>query len=47
MVKKLINIKLSEEFLVEIKEFAKKNELTVSSLIRLALKEYIKNHNGN
>lgn len=47
MVKRLINIKLSDEFIAEIKEFAKKNELTVSSLIRLALKEYIKNHSGN
>lgn len=44
MVKKLINIKLSEEFIAEIKEFANKNDITVSTLIRLALKEYMKNH---
>ncbi len=44
MVKKLINIKLSEEFIEEIKSFAKKNDLTVSTLVRLALKEYMKNH---
>ena len=44
MVKKLINIKLSEEFITEIKEFAKKNDMTVATLIRLALKEYMKNH---
>ena len=44
MVKKLINIKLSEEFIAEIKEFASKNDITVSTLIRLALKEYMKNH---
>lgn len=45
MDKKLININLNVDFINEIKLFAKKNDITVTTLIKLALKEYIKNHN--
>ena len=44
VMKKLINIQLTEEFIKEIKEFAKNNDMTVTTLIKLALKEYITNH---
>ncbi len=44
MAKKLLNIKLSEEFINEIKQFANNNDITVTTLIKLALKEYMKAH---
>ena len=44
MSTKLINIRLSEEFIDKIKAFSKKNDMSVSTLIRLALKEYMNNH---
>jgi len=44
MNKRLINIKLTEDFIDEIKKFAKINDITLTTLIKLSLKEYIKNH---
>lgn len=43
-MKKLISIQLTVEFINELKEYAKNNDISVTTLIKLALKEYIANH---
>lgn len=47
MDKKLINIQAPIEFIEKMKEYAKKHMITVSMLIRLAVSEYMKNHNDD
>lgn len=45
--KKLISVKLSEELINEIKEYIMLNDLSMTTLIKLALKEYLINHTNN
>ena len=41
MSKKLISLELSEEFLKQVKDESKRQELSMSAFIRLAIKSYL------
>lgn len=47
MEKKLINIQAPVDLIKKMKAYAYKNGLTMSMLIRLAVIEYMNNHNNN
>lgn len=45
MSKKLISLELSTELISQLKEESRKQELSMSALIRVILKSYLKNEN--
>ena len=45
MEKKLFNVQAPIDFIAKMKEYAKSKGLTISMLVRLAVIEYMKNHN--
>ena len=45
MSKKLISLELSTELINQLKEESRKQELSMSALIRVVLKSYLKNEN--
>ncbi len=47
MDKKLINIQAPIDFIDKMKKYAKEHAITVSMLVRLAVAEYMKNHNDD
>jgi hypothetical protein len=47
MAKKLINIQVEEEFVEKVRSFAKAHFLSLTTLIKLALQEYMFNHRDN